>query len=475
MLIDAEQRDDALFRDTIFDVCICGAGPAGISLARALAAKKRSVALMEGGGLELTEASQNLYVAESVGASYPIDASRLRYLGGASNHWEGETRPLDERDFLALPHHSFNEWPIQRSDLDGYTRQADDILDLGPDASPIDVFEGREITLMPMVRRMSAPTMFGQKYREELVRSDLIRLCINANLVDIELYEGLGSISSVAFRSYAQPRPFKVRARFYVLCCGALENARILLNANRQLPLGLGNERDLVGRFFCEHLDIMLGRMVMASALPGVSEYLASDAVLHERQCLSYAVVLQPVRSKDSPGGQCEAFPVRVGRAVREGDSACINAEAQATVQQSANRDSRVTLAKSRDRFGLRRLSLDWTLSDLDHHTIKTAALETARALARHNLGRLRMAAYLQEDLDAVADHCVGQSHHMCTTRMADSPATGVVNHHCRVFGIENLYVGGSSVFASAGVSNPTYTIIKLALRLGDHLDAQLR
>jgi choline dehydrogenase-like flavoprotein len=68
-----------------------------------------------------------------------------------------------------------------------------------------------------------------------------------------------------------------------------------------------------------------------------------------------------------------------------------------------------------------------------------------------------------------------GQFHHMCTTRMSDEPRTGVVDRNCRIHGLDNLYVGGSSVFSNSGVSIPTYTIVQLALRLADHIDAQLR
>ncbi len=66
-----------------------------------------------------------------------------------------------------------------------------------------------------------------------------------------------------------------------------------------------------------------------------------------------------------------------------------------------------------------------------------------------------------------------GGYHHMCTTRMSDDPATGVVDRNCRVHGIGNLYVGGSSVFATPGHANPTYTIVQLALRLADHLSVE--
>jgi choline dehydrogenase-like flavoprotein len=474
VLVDAGQLGENDLRDTVFDVCICGAGPAGITLARALAGKNRRVALMEGGGLESSEESQSLYHGESVGVPYPVDSSRLRYFGGTSNHWVGETRELDHRDFEALPHHPLNEWPIGASDLDGYAQLAADILDLAPAVQPTDIFKGREDTLKSISRRMSAPTVFGLKYRDELARSGLIWLCLNANLVDIALEENLKLVSHFAFRSHARAHVFKVRARRYVVCCGALENARILLNANRQMPQGVGNQRDLVGRFFSEHIDVTLGRAVLAKELPSHSEYIPSDTLMRSRRCLSYVVRLSPIRAAEWQGGRCETFPERVDRAVRTDGAACINAEVEGAVQQSANRDSRVTLATSKDRFGLRRLSLDWTLSDLDRHTIRTAALETGRALARHDLGRMQLASYLHADLDTISDYCVGQSHHMCTTRMSDSPATGVVDRNCRVHDVGNLYVGGSSVFASAGVSNPTYTIVKLALRLGSHLNAEL-
>jgi choline dehydrogenase-like flavoprotein len=68
----------------------------------------------------------------------------------------------------------------------------------------------------------------------------------------------------------------------------------------------------------------------------------------------------------------------------------------------------------------------------------------------------------------------IGSYHHMCTTRMSADPATGVVDADCKVFGIDNLYIGGSSVFSTTSFVNPTYTIVQLALRLGDHVAGEL-
>jgi choline dehydrogenase-like flavoprotein len=83
-------------------------------------------------------------------------------------------------------------------------------------------------------------------------------------------------------------------------------------------------------------------------------------------------------------------------------------------------------------------------------------------------MGRVQLPTWLAEDGEP--EWISGSHHHMGTTRMADSPRNGVVNKNCRVHGVENLYVAGSSVFPTSGFVNPTLTIVALALRLADHL-----
>ena len=63
----------------------------------------------------------------------------------------------------------------------------------------------------------------------------------------------------------------------------------------------------------------------------------------------------------------------------------------------------------------------------------------------------------------------------MGTTRMSADPAQGVVDADCRVHGMANLYVAGSSVFPTCGSANPTLTIVALALRLAAHLKGTLQ
>src|SRR5450759_3787661 len=72
-----------------YDVCVCGAGPAGITTARKLAAHGKKVLLLEAGGLSYSDESQDHYRGKNVGRTYWLNELRLRYLGGSSNHWGG--------------------------------------------------------------------------------------------------------------------------------------------------------------------------------------------------------------------------------------------------------------------------------------------------------------------------------------------------------------------------------------------------
>lgn len=147
----------------------------------------------------------------------------------------------------------------------------------------------------------------------------------------------------------------------------------------------------------------------------------------------------------------------------------------------SPNPDSRVHLNGERDALGMPRLSLQWRFQDIDKHTVVRTMHGLGAELERLGLGRLEPEPWLAEPAVSwrtdplISNHPIGGYHHMGTTRMASSPREGVVDGNARVFGIDNLYLAGSSVFPTSGWANPTLTILALTLRLADHLDAQLR
>jgi choline dehydrogenase-like flavoprotein len=117
---------------------------------------------------------------------------------------------------------------------------------------------------------------------------------------------------------------------------------------------------------------------------------------------------------------------------------------------------------------------LYWKKSAAERRTASVATYLLGAALVQKDIGRLRIRNYLTNGGTWPEDGQPAGWHHMGGTRMADSSSTGVVDKNCKVFDMNNLYVGGSSVFATGGHASPTYNIVRLALRLGDHLAAKL-
>jgi len=130
-----------------------------------------------------------------------------------------------------------------------------------------------------------------------------------------------------------------------------------------------------------------------------------------------------------------------------------------------------VSLTNDIDSFGLRRIQLNWQLCDRDLKTIRVLSINSAQEMARLNRARVQLAPFiLDTNLEIPA---TGFGHHMGTTRMSADPRHGVVDENCRVHGIQNLFLAGSSVFPRCGGRNPTLTIVLLALRLGDFLSSR--
>lgn len=462
-----------------YDYCVCGAGVAGITAAIKLAGTGAKVALLEAGSTSFEQRSQELYQCESVSKSLWPEATRLRYFGGTSNHWAGRCRPFDAIDFEQRDYFDLPGWPIAKSEIDLYLEEAKTILDLEAPPSiasgSIPFRDNFELDKF----QLSKPTRFNEKYLSVITSHNNIDLIINANVTAIKKSNS-DLIDAVIIQNYDGHRA-EITAATYIIAMGGLENARILLLSDSNDKQGLGNQSDFVGRCFMEHLNVNFGTFLANEKSWGDTssmQYYTNRNFVTSNAIGSANVTLRIVNKITAYGRTrkikeylqrltCElGFEDSIQHWVRFN---CPGEGATGTLlEQQANKASRIYLSTNTDNLGLRKLVIDWQLSDADKKTIRIIAKETAKQMALTNIGRMKLDDFVfDESLEIPAFH---HSHHMGTTRMSDSANTGVVDTNCKVYGTQNLYIAGSSVFPTGGAVNPTMPLLQLTLRLIDHI-----
>lgn len=508
------------------DVCVIGAGAAGITIARDMVRSGFDVLLCEGGGVEPTDESTDLYRGEVTGRPFGPEGSgeltdnRLRYFGGSTNHWGGFCLPLDPIDFERrswLPH---SGWPIEREVLDPYYERAVDVVGLASprfdwphweqehDAGTSPIGPGR----LSAVAGQVWPQRFGEVYREELVASDDVTVVLNANATRVNVAPESDVVTSISLAT-VDGVEFSAEATAFVLAMGGIENPRLLLASNDVRTAGVGNANDLVGRFFTEHLQTLAGFAVLRGTPDQYPAFEITPVAAGERQ-IAVSLVTQlsaeALRSEElvGAGGRIltEPFPagsVRQSRGITGADVAelgrSVTGQAVGTVasllvaaEQQLDPESRVTLGDELDGIGVPRVAVDWKQAEIERRSMLRFCEILGQELGRSGLGHVQLVAggltpsFSSSQSPAAADYrldpgAVGGdfdvlpgNHHMCTTRMASSAASGVVDADCRVFDTANLYVAGSSVFATGGVAPPTLTVVALALRLAERLRSVL-
>lgn len=523
MFIDA--ADVAAGSELEADVCIIGAGPAGLTIARRLAGTDLRVLVVESGAMESTLRTHRLTGGPSVGDSYHrLLVSRDRAFGGTSVRFpldEGwHARPLDPIDLEARPGIPHSGWPIGFDELERHLPAAQALCDLGPytyDPTDWESDErGRPLDLDPSLVETTmfqlGVTDFG-RWRADFARYENVRVLLRATVTDIRTDAAPDAVDRLHVL-----RPdrgaFAIRARINVLATGAIDNARLLLASNSRHVRGLGNAHDLVGRYFMERLSTRSGwidpagpevvrdaQLYVNSPADGddglrieAALRLPDDVIRREelRNALFFVLrrsrtfMAESVRSLGTVVKSYRRQPLPVGMVghVRNivtdlGAVGAVVAERlrgvddedrvlllRAQAEQAPNPDSRVTLDRRRDPLGLPRPRLAWRSTADDRASIRRSQQLIGQAFEKAGLGHLAQ-EFGDEDPPAMFE---GNWHHMGTTRMSDDPRRGVVDRHGRVHGIRNLWVAGSSVFPTAGASNPTLTIVALALRMADRL-----
>ena len=515
MLIDARSVPENETIET--DVCIAGAGIAGITLAREFIDREFRVCLLESGGLGPDRATQSLYWGENVGYPYyPLDTHGARAFGGTSHRWHAEIgyhrfgvrlRPLDPIDFEERDWVPYSGWPFSKAHLDPFYERAHAVCQIGPYRYDVGAWEdSEESRRLPLsgpvettIFQFGPRDPFYGEYREQIDQAHNLTTYLHANVVEVETTD-TGRAATRLRVACLEGNRFSVEAKLFILAMGGIETPRALLLSNKTQSGGLGNQHDLVGRFFMEHPHLWSGvyipsdpdmfnstglyRVHSVDGVPIMGKLALAEEVLRRERLLSYCVSIHPVtrpqRERHRRGapqaGISDFVTAAYGRIKRECEETFARFKPPKVEvfrlnhmsEQAPNPNSRVTLAAERDVLGCRRAQLDWQMSPLDVRTIIRAQEIISAELQRSGLGHLQIDVH---DDTPIPAGIVGGYHQMGTTRMHRDPKQGVVDQNCRVHGVSNLFIAGSSVFPTVGYANPVLTLVALAVRLADHVE----
>ena len=262
------------------DVCVIGAGPAGIALALDLSERGFSVLMLESGFMKEDSKTQQLYEGEVADDRLhsPPDKYRQRRFGGSTAIWGGRCMPFDPIDFETRDHVPHSGWPISYDDLLPYYPRANELSEagrfsyraedaLGSNALPlIRGFDSQRV-LTNGLERFSCPTHFGSRYEKQLRLSPHVKVLLGANCTGIRLQPQGNAVRTVEVTTLAGTR-FSATCRATVLAVGGLETARLLLASRDVAPQGIGNFHDVVGRYYMCHMAGNVGRLT----IPGSTE-----------------------------------------------------------------------------------------------------------------------------------------------------------------------------------------------------------
>ncbi len=525
MLIDANELDGQA--PLAADVCVVGAGPAGLAIASALARADIPTIVLEQAGQ---------------GA---IGGNSLRWLIELGKRSKNGVRlaPLPPETFDPRPGLDLPGWPIAAADLAPYYRRAQQVFGLSPFGFAAGDWEEPGAQRLPLPEDRLATSMYqfaeGRAVHEDLLRglvdAEQVRIVHGAVVREVTTTDGGTRAQGVAAVT-AGGRSLDIRTPTVVLAAGGLDNAHLLLLSQTGRQTAIGDEHGVLGRYFMEHPLLDGGDFVPRSArlIDAMALYdlrpvhdlsvmghlrLAPETVL-ERGMLQLSAMFFPrevdhreryrltprqeralratfeFRSYLRTGGlanlarlprmiagldallgaawrdRCGRYP-RLGRggwSTRPRPSATFGAfQVVHQVEQPPRWDNRVCLGREMDAWGRPVLEREWTWHEEDIARTLAAQDLIAAELAAAGLGDYHIARH--EDGPLVLTLCC--AHPMGTTRMHADPKQGVVDAMCRVHEVDNLFVAGSSTFTTGSYVNPTLTAVALALRIADTIKAR--
>ena len=499
------------------DVCIVGAGAAGIMLAVELAGLGRTVTLLEGGGAAIEESAQTPYESECAALPHRgLHGGRFRALGGTTTMWGGQILKLQESDFERRAWIPESGWPISTHDLEPHYERALELEGLrNVIRSDRDVWKALGKAGPPdsgdftsYLSRWCPEPNFARLHRRSLEHDARIDTWLHAHAVELLLEDG--TARGVRCRT-SEGKETIFRAKTYVFALGAIESSRFFLQPrdNGGLPW---NDSGLLGRHFQDHIDsdaaevtpldarafrdafdtIFLSghrytpKLTLSAARQRADRLLNVGATVYSAADENDALTPLKSNAKKLLKGELREVKVKeVWPMMRHAPTLLAGAYRYAVehrafhpasakfrlrvhCEQEPTSASTITLSPLRDAFGLRKTALAWKISPLEIQTIRRL-VELAQS-SLEGVGRVIPHPALFDQDDAFIGYCQDSFHHMGGMRMHRLPTLGVVDTDLRLHGVRNCFVCSSAVFPTSGFSNPTHTLLALSVRLAHHL-----
>lgn len=526
MYLNADQLPSGVTL-TGFDICIVGAGAAGIALATRLIGSSLKVLVVSSGGAFDTGQSPSPNPAlESIyqGVLGPfmqkvdpifLTRSRLNMYGGTTNHFWFWARPLDDADLKSRPGYRDAYWPLTMDELNRYYPDANTFGDYGPfnyndidfwanalNGEPFQAMSGDQLRNgIYHAQPNNNIHQFQVHYGAQLNAAENVTVLFNASVLEIESTLAKDCVTGLRCSSVKDGKPYQplgIKAGAYVLAQGGIETVRLL-----KLSGDLGNNaKGLLGKGFMLHPVITSAAQVTFSRSVSMKiqnffriQYVTITPPPQQNKAGTYTSLKTHVFHPGDLPPQSLTFqawgvlsPTDVAMATeRIGNFRAIIgfvSDTKAIInmnwEQVCNEESTITLDASQTDpvFGQPVVNLDWNMLEQEKRTIKTGL----RLIEEYMNARGASGFKILTDLSGGPEHWTFTSsnsstglqagdHHMGAFRMSASPEDGIVDPNLKVHNVGNLYLSGCGVFPTAGTANPTLTIVALALRLGDHLN----
>ena len=513
------------------DVCVIGAGIAGLFAATRLAKSGKRIVVIESGGRTFDPKLHSLNEVDNAYNTYGgAEHGRFRGMGGTSRQWGGRLLPLTAHDIGDRPFVGLSAWPIDIQELNRYRSEIEGVFDIDGGSFEEEILDqidkGRLIPRNDsdfVLRYPKWPDFkkcdVAHRLRAEIERFDNLDICLEATVAGFEFDTATGRLTEILAIDF-ENRQLRVKASEFLIAAGTIESTRLLLLFDTASQGRAFGGCRVLGRYFQDHLGTKVGELqisdrLLANRILGYKFIGSTRRSLHfemkpvvqqaEQVASGFAHILMAV-PETSPLNSAKKLlrgfqrgELAVDRqallsVLREPTSVVrgaiwryignqlywpknVSFSMHIWIEQLPHWENRITLSEKRDRLGVPMARIEWRKTDSDERTFQACMVRLDSYWKRNALAKCSSISWLPGARDGsvpLISHANDLFHPSGSTRMGLDPAESVVGPDLRTHHVQNLSVASASVFPTAGSANPTYTIIQLALRAADAITKRL-